>query len=78
MANLGGALYPFLTGLLSNARGEKVIEPVIVALFATMICFWTFTKFRFIKRHMMEGRSGSIPSSEKMKAVERAETISEN
>jgi fucose permease len=47
MANLGGAVYPFLTGLLSNAKGEKVIEPLVVTLLAVMLCFWAITKFKF-------------------------------
>jgi hypothetical protein len=47
MANLGGAVYPFLTGLLSNAKGEKVIEPLVVTLLAAMLCFWAITKFKF-------------------------------
>ncbi|PVF95777.1 MFS general substrate transporter [Serendipita vermifera] len=48
MANLGGAIYPFLTGLLSNAKGEKVIEPLIVTLLAVMFCFWAIAKVKFI------------------------------
>lgn len=47
MGNLGGAFYPFLTGLLSNAKGEKVIEPLIVSLMSTMFCFWGATKVHF-------------------------------
>ncbi|PVF95779.1 MFS general substrate transporter [Serendipita vermifera] len=69
MANMGGAIYPFLTGLLSNVKGERVIEPVIVALFATMICFWTFNKLKFIRRDMME----DVPMGNSENAKEKVE-----
>ena len=47
MANLGGAFYPFITGLLSASQGEKVIEPLIVSLLSTMVCFWAITRAHF-------------------------------
>ncbi|KIM20839.1 hypothetical protein M408DRAFT_333783 [Serendipita vermifera MAFF 305830] len=47
MGNLGGAFYPFMTGLLSNAEGEKVIEPLVVSLLGTMFCFWAVTRAHF-------------------------------
>lgn len=47
MANMGGAFYPFITGLLSNAQGEKVIEPLVVSLLSTMLCFYAVTRAHF-------------------------------
>ncbi|KAK8212049.1 major facilitator superfamily domain-containing protein [Phyllosticta capitalensis] len=36
----GGALAPFLTGLLAQARGTWVVNPVCVAMFAGMLACW--------------------------------------
>ncbi|KAG8871312.1 hypothetical protein FRC20_010666 [Serendipita sp. 405] len=47
MANMGGAFYPFLTGLLSNLKGEQVIEPLVVSLMSTMLCFWGVSRAHF-------------------------------
>ncbi|KAK7543318.1 major facilitator superfamily domain-containing protein [Phyllosticta citricarpa] len=36
----GGAVAPFLTGLLAQARGTWVVNPVCVAMFAGMLACW--------------------------------------
>ncbi|KAK8162119.1 major facilitator superfamily domain-containing protein [Phyllosticta citrichinensis] len=43
----GGALAPFLTGLLAQARGTWVVNPVCVAMFAGMLaCWWGLPRVR--------------------------------
>jgi MFS family permease len=37
----GGAVWPFLTGLIAQSKGTYVLHPVCIALFALMLgCWW--------------------------------------
>ncbi|POR35325.1 Bypass of stop codon protein 6 [Tolypocladium paradoxum] len=38
--NLGGAVAPFITGLLAQAVGTYVLHPIVIALFAVMLLCW--------------------------------------
>lgn len=38
--SLGGAIFPFLVGLLSQSAGTYVVLPVFVALYCTMMLLW--------------------------------------
>ncbi|KAL7414258.1 MFS general substrate transporter [Mrakia frigida] len=39
----GGALFPFLTGILASKRGIEVVPAVIVGILGAMLFFWVFT-----------------------------------
>ncbi|KAK9454965.1 major facilitator superfamily domain-containing protein [Dipodascopsis uninucleata] len=36
----GGALWPFITGLIAQSRGTYVVNPIAIGLFAAMIVMW--------------------------------------
>jgi MFS family permease len=36
----GGAIWPFLTGLIAQATGTYVLHPICLGLFAVMIASW--------------------------------------
>ncbi|PHH72592.1 hypothetical protein CDD83_4919 [Cordyceps sp. RAO-2017] len=38
--SLGGALAPFVTGLLAQAVGTWVLHPIVIALLAVMMLCW--------------------------------------
>ena len=38
--SLGGAVAPFLTGLLAQAVGTFVLHPIVIALLAVMLLCW--------------------------------------
>lgn len=38
--SLGGAMAPFLTGMLAEAAGTWVLHPIVIALFAVMLLCW--------------------------------------
>ncbi|KAH8917067.1 MFS general substrate transporter [Atractiella rhizophila] len=39
--NLGGALFPFLTGALAQRFSVNVLQPMVVIIFVLMFCVWT-------------------------------------
>ena len=38
--SLGGALWPFFTGLIAQSKGTFVLHPICIGLFALMIGCW--------------------------------------
>ncbi|KAK9465343.1 major facilitator superfamily domain-containing protein [Lipomyces arxii] len=46
----GGALWPFITGLISQSRGTYVLHPIVISLFAGMIALWTAIPLRTATR----------------------------
>ncbi|EQL03706.1 MFS efflux transporter [Ophiocordyceps sinensis CO18] len=38
--SLGGAVAPFVTGLLAQAVGTYVLHPIVIALFVLMLLCW--------------------------------------
>jgi len=38
--SLGGAVAPFVTGLLAQAVGTWVLHPIVIALFVAMMLCW--------------------------------------
>lgn len=36
----GAAILPFVTGILAQAAGVQVLQPIILALLATMLVIW--------------------------------------
>ena len=40
MGSVGGAIVPFLTGLLAQFRGTFVLHPICVAAYAVMLGCW--------------------------------------
>ncbi|KDQ12802.1 hypothetical protein BOTBODRAFT_410933 [Botryobasidium botryosum FD-172 SS1] len=39
-ASMGSALFPFLTGVLANAKGPYVLQPMLLGMFCVMGCLW--------------------------------------
>ncbi|KAJ8098282.1 major facilitator superfamily domain-containing protein [Lipomyces tetrasporus] len=46
----GGALWPFITGLLAQTKGTYVVHPVAIGLFTGMSVCWSFIPFSRRKR----------------------------
>ncbi|KAF8140858.1 major facilitator superfamily domain-containing protein [Mycena galopus ATCC 62051] len=42
IATTGAAVIPFITGAIASKTGIKSLEPVVVAMLATMLVLWTF------------------------------------
>ena len=40
LGSSGGALAPFVTGLLAQARGPYVLHPIVITLFVVMSGIW--------------------------------------
>ncbi|KAK7202406.1 major facilitator superfamily domain-containing protein [Myxozyma melibiosi] len=40
--SMGGALWPFITGMLAQKKGTFVVHPVAIALFVGMLVLWCF------------------------------------
>lgn len=36
----GGAIFPFVTGVIAQARGVKVLQPIILSLLVAIWCVW--------------------------------------
>lgn len=39
-AQMGGSLFPIVTGVVSSSAGVKVLQPILVALLAATIASW--------------------------------------
>ncbi|KAK9450346.1 major facilitator superfamily domain-containing protein [Limtongia smithiae] len=46
----GGALWPFVTGILAQTVGTYVVHPVAIALFFSMAFMWCFVPYNVTKR----------------------------
>jgi MFS family permease len=40
----GGALWPFVTGLLAQSKGTYVLHPIVLGLFGVMVVSWLCIK----------------------------------
>lgn len=54
----GGALFPFVIGVLAQHKGVKSLQPVILALFVVMVMLWLCLPKGGSKDHEAERESG--------------------
>ncbi|CAE6407754.1 unnamed protein product [Rhizoctonia solani] len=47
-ASIGSALYPFVTGVLANAKGVAVLQPMMLGILSVMAGLWCFFPTRSI------------------------------
>ncbi|CEL51696.1 Bypass of stop codon protein 6 OS=Saccharomyces cerevisiae (strain ATCC 204508 / S288c) GN=BSC6 PE=1 SV=1 [Rhizoctonia solani AG-1 IB] len=47
-ASIGSALYPFITGVLANAKGVAVLQPMMLGILSVMAGLWCFFPTRSI------------------------------
>lgn len=77
MGGSGGAIFPFLVGVIAQRKGVKTLQPVILALFvAISICWFMLPRVRNGKTVLEsdEENEGEVELAERRRSLEEGHT----